>query len=207
MIGIFGGTFDPVHKAHLQIAQDAQQFAELSEVRFIPLHHAVHREQPIANAGQRVAMLNMAIKAHPSFSVDLRELERQGDSYMIDTLTSLKQDFPDESLCLLMGGDAFEGFPKWKSPDNILNLCNILVMQRPGHKPAQNPLLHRLLEKHESSIETFKASPSNRICIQDVTPLEISSSQVRTDIKAGADVQLLVPVSVSKYIQQQQLYR
>jgi nicotinate-nucleotide adenylyltransferase len=117
MIGILGGTFDPIHFGHLRTALDVRQGVGLDQVRYIPLHRAVHRDQPETPAELRMRMVQAAIAGEPSFVADDRELQRAGDSYSVDTLNSLREEFPDESLCLLLGMDAFNGFADWHRPD------------------------------------------------------------------------------------------
>lgn len=140
MIGILGGTFDPVHYGHLRTALDVQEALGLNEIRLIPLRDPPHRSAPLAPASQRLALLRAAIKDNPGFAVDSRELERSGKSYSVDTLHSLKQEQPERVLCLLLGSDAFDGFPEWHEPERILQLAHLVVMQRPGEpEPRHYP--------------------------------------------------------------------
>ncbi len=117
MIGILGGTFDPIHFGHLRPALDCLQGLGLAEVRFIPLNVAVHRPQPLAAPAMRLAMLEAAVRGQPGFVVDTRELERPGGSFSYDTLVSVRAEVGAEiPLCLLVGGDAFAGFLSWHRP-------------------------------------------------------------------------------------------
>ena len=119
MIGIYGGTFDPVHYGHLRPAIDVYSQLGLSEVRFIPTGEPAHREQPIASQDQRYQMLLLAIENIAGLSVDDREIKRAGPSYMVDTINSLQADFPDESFCLIVGMDAFIKFESWREWQRI----------------------------------------------------------------------------------------
>ncbi|MCK5724204.1 MAG: nicotinate-nucleotide adenylyltransferase, partial [Gammaproteobacteria bacterium] len=132
MIGILGGTFDPIHYGHLRTALDVQQCLSLDEVRFIPCGEPPHRDKPVAESLQRLAMVRAAIAGQKGFSVDDREIRREGPSYMVDTLTSLKHDFKTESLCLILGMDAFNGLEQWHQWQQIFELANIAVMKRPA---------------------------------------------------------------------------
>ena len=109
MIGIYGGTFDPIHYGHLRPALDVLQQTGLDEVRFIPNRAPPHRESPVLSDQQRAELVQLAIADTPEFVLDERELKREGPSYMVDTLQSLKDEFPEDTLCLIMGMDAFNG--------------------------------------------------------------------------------------------------
>lgn len=208
MIGIFGGTFDPVHHGHLRIALDAQEALALEQVRLLPLHQAVHRDQPVASGPQRLQMLRLALQGHAGLLADDRELRRGGPSYMLDTLTSLQQEMPDKPLCLLLGGDAFNGFPGWQGPREILERANILVMQRPGYALPADTDLQDLVQRHRSrDIGEFKRCPGGQILFHPVTQLEIASSDIRRRIADGLDPSFLLPQAVIEYIEQEGLYR
>ena len=130
-IGVFGGTFDPVHFGHLRTAYELLVRLELAEVRFVPCAVAPHRRQPITDSATRVRMLEAAIADVPEFVIDTRELERAGPSYTVDTLESLRTEYPDEALCLLLGMDAFLGLPGWHEWERLLDLAHIVVANRP----------------------------------------------------------------------------
>ena len=208
MIGIFGGTFDPIHHGHLRIALDAVEAAGLERVHLIPLAQAVHRDQPQTPAAQRLAMVERAAAEHPKLIADAREIERGGDSYMVDTLQSLHDELPGQSLCLLLGSDAFNGFLRWKSPERILELANILVMQRPGYHLPDDPVLVGLVEQHRvDSADQLGDLAAGGICFHDVTQLDISSSDIRERISQGRDPACLLPAAVVDFIGQHGLYR
>lgn len=204
-IGVFGGTFDPIHHGHLRIALDARETLGLEQVRLIPLAQAVHRESPQASAEHRLAMLQAALRGRNDLVADDRELRRNGPSYTIDTLRSLRRDFPDRSLCLLLGGDAFAGFPTWREPDDILAIANLVVVQRPGQAPQTMPELDQLLMAHHT--EQLDPTGTGQILFCPVTQLDISSSDIRQRIASGRDADFLTPRGVINLIQQQRLYR
>ncbi len=133
-IGLFGGTFDPIHYGHLRTAFELLQALKLSQVRFLPTGSPPHREVPMAEPVLRLQMVRAAVAAQSGFVVDDREIRRQGLSYSIDTLTELRADFPQHSLCLLLGMDAFLGLPTWHRWREIFELCHVVVAHRPGWK-------------------------------------------------------------------------
>jgi len=215
MIGIFGGTFDPVHLGHIQPALDVKQALSLDELRFIPCSIPAHRDIPIATDEQRVAMLQAAIDGQDGCILDKRELNRQGLSYMVDTLKSLHQDFNDQRLCLIIGMDAFMGLNKWHQWQEIFKLANCVVTHRPGFDLDLNSLDSDLIEliklRQVGSIIEFldNARKDKRIgmlLFMPVTQLDISATDIRQRIKKQQPIENMVSAKVNKFIQQQQLY-
>jgi nicotinate-nucleotide adenylyltransferase len=204
-IGVFGGTFDPVHYGHLRIALDAREALGLQQVRLIPLAHAVHRDQPETPAGIRLEMLRAAVAGRDDLVVDDREIAREGPSYTIDTLRSLHADFPDRTLCLLLGGDAFDGFADWREPDGILAIADLVVLQRPGHPEPADPRVRRLLARHR--VERLVPRRVGQIIEVPVTQLDIASSDIRRRIAAGLSADFLTPPAVIDLIERHGLYR
>src|SRR5262245_12412890 len=140
-LGLFGGTFDPIHYGHLRTAFELWQALGLAEVRFMPTGSPPHREQTHASAGHRLAMVKAAVAGQPAFTVDDREVRRSGVSYSVDTLAELRAEHPDRSLCLLLGMDAFLGLPNWHRWRELLDLAHIVVAHRPGWRaPPSGPL-------------------------------------------------------------------
>ncbi|MFN2300762.1 MAG: nicotinate (nicotinamide) nucleotide adenylyltransferase, partial [Gammaproteobacteria bacterium] len=131
-IGIFGGTFDPVHCGHLRAMVELRDELALNEVRVVPCGVPPHRAEPRASAQARLAMLDVALADLPGFSVDRRELERPGPSYMVDTLVSMRADWPEAALWLLLGHDAFCTLPQWRRWRELFSLANVGVARRPG---------------------------------------------------------------------------
>jgi nicotinate-nucleotide adenylyltransferase len=201
MIGIFGGTFDPIHFGHLRTSLEVQQALELEELRLIPLRDPPHREQPGATPQQRVEMIRAAIAPEPAFRLDSRELEREGKSYSVRTLRSLREELGDTPLCLIIGSDAFRGFPSWHKPEEILQLAHIVVMQRPGD---ESPDLYP--ERLAESVSDLHASPAGRIWPQRVTQLEISATRIRELIRRGESPRYLLPEPVLEIIQREGVY-
>lgn len=205
VIGILGGTFDPVHNGHLRIALDALETLGLDHVRLVPLADPVHRDRPVARAEQRLAMLEAAVEGSDVLRVDDRELRRAGPSYTVDTLRSLRADLPERALCLLLGDDAFAGFPAWRAPDEILGLANIAVLRRPGHEMPDRPALNELLTAH--GVDRLSGAAYGQIVSCPVTQLEIASSDIRARLAAGRRIDYLVPPAVAQLVVDRGLYR
>jgi len=208
MIGILGGTFDPIHFGHLRTALDVQQRLSLDEVRFIPCGEPAHRNKPIAEPLQRLAMVRAAIAGQKKFTVDDREIRRDGPSYMVDTLTSLKQDFKDHSLCLILGTDAFNGLAQWYQWEKIFDLANIVVMRRPDidGRSTINKQLFKLIKHRLLDADHLKRKQNGGISFVPVTQLEISATEIRQQWQQCNDIQFFLPDSVLTLIQQQNIY-
>ncbi|MFA9420257.1 MAG: nicotinate (nicotinamide) nucleotide adenylyltransferase, partial [Gammaproteobacteria bacterium] len=131
-IGILGGTFDPIHKGHLQIAEQVLSQLGLDEIHFMPCANPVHRDMPRANNADRLQMIKLAIAGHPGFRLNTLELDRGGQSYMIDTLRQICDQGQFDRIYLVLGADAFNIFHGWKSPHEILALANLVICRRPG---------------------------------------------------------------------------
>ncbi len=208
MLGIFGGTFDPIHNGHLRVAIDAYEQLALERVHLIPLSGAVHRDQPKASAEHRLAMIEKAVEHTPYLIADDREIRRGGDSYMVDTLSSLKDDFPNDALCLLLGTDAFNGFDRWRNPEQILQLANLVVLKRPGYAvPTDSPLSELVKDHLCDDLGILKTSPAGKIYFLEVTQLDIASSEIRQKVAESHQANFLLPSNTLEYIQKHQLYR
>lgn len=206
-IGIFGGTFDPIHYGHLRTAFELQQALRLTEIRFMPAGNPPHREQTIATTEQRVAMVEAAIAGQPGFVMDDRETRREGPSYSVDTLAQLRAEFPDRSLCLIVGMDAFLGLPGWHQWQDILRLGHLIVAHRPGWKaPTMGPLGETLVDHGTGAVNDLHDSLAGKIFIHAVTQLEISSTEVRKLIDAGRDPRYLMPDAVRSLIGHSRCY-
>jgi len=210
MIGIFGGTFDPVHFGHLRPALDVKQALGLDEMRMIPAFQPPHRTQPVANPGQRLTMLRAAVGDEPDLQVDNREMLREGESFMVDTLSSLRDESGDKPLCLVLGADAFLKLDEWHRWQEIPGLAHIVVTHRPGWQlemNAANPELQKLWrERQVPDRAGLVDSPAGKIILQAVTSLEISATQIRALVTAGKSPRYLLPDAVWNLIRMHGLY-
>ncbi len=207
-IGVFGGTFDPIHYGHLRTAYELLRKLRLPEVRFLPCGTPPHREEPVADAQQRLAMVQMATAGQPGFIVDDRELHRAGPSYSVDTLVDLRAEYPSRSLCLIVGMDAFLGLPKWYQWRQVLELSHIVVAHRPGWRaPDLGPLGELLMDRGTGTGEDLHEARAGSIFIHAVTQLEISSTGLRTLIAEGGDPRFLMPDGVRDVIEKSGCYR
>ncbi len=196
-IGIFGGTFDPVHLAHLRAALEVLEALDLDEMRFMPCNVPPHRQRPVASAAERLEMVRLAVADEPRFDVDARELDREGPSYSVDTLASLREEYPDAALCLLMGMDQFQALTTWDRWESIPARAHVVVMHRPGWtRPDAGTLAPVLAAGMEAGALRLREERAGAVVFVPITPLDVSSTAIRGLVAAGRDVRYLVPDSV-----------
>jgi nicotinate-nucleotide adenylyltransferase len=200
-IGIFGGTFDPIHYGHLRTAFELLQALRLPEMRFMPAGNPPHRDETVASNVQRLEMVRVAVAGQRGFTIDDREMHKSGPSYSVETLAELRAEYPSRPLCLIVGMDAFLGLPKWHQWRELLTLAHLVVAHRPGWRaPTMGPLGEMLVDRGTGSVLDLHEAASGRIYIHAVTQLEISSTEVRSLIGAGRDPRYLMPDGVRQLI-------
>jgi nicotinate-nucleotide adenylyltransferase len=209
MIGVLGGTFDPIHFGHLRPALDILQDLSLREIRFIPLNTAVHRTQPVATGAQRLAMVRVAVAGQSGFVVDERELERSGGSYSYDTLRSLRAEIgPDEPLCLLTGSDAFGELLTWYRWEDIARMAHLVVMRRPFASGPAAPELRSWMEPRlAAGPRELAQAPGGLVLFRDVIQLDISATAIRSLIARRLSPRFLLPEPVLTLIEHEGFYR
>ena len=207
-IGLFGGTFDPVHIGHLRTALELQEILELDEVRLLPCSDPYHRDSETTPAPHRLAMLQLACADVPGLVVDDRELHRSGPTYTFDTLSSLREELGDDcSLVLCMGMDALLNLPTWHRWQDFLALCHIVVACRPGYQlPESGALADLIQDKAATSVAELHALPAGKVLVREMTLLPVSATEVRAAIGDNRSLKWLVPDPVIQYINDQKLY-
>jgi nicotinate-nucleotide adenylyltransferase len=206
-IGIFGGTFDPIHYGHLRTALELKSLLDLAKVHIVPCADPPHRTAPMSDGALRLRMVEAAIRNEPGFVADDRELKRAGVSYTIDTLASFRAELPGRSLCLLLGMDAFLGLPQWRRWRELTTLAHIVVAHRPGWEvPTTGTLGELLRDLRAPSVAELHSKAAGLIHVQPVTQLEISSTDLRDSLRAGRDPKFLVPDSVREIIIETECY-
>lgn len=208
--GFFGGAFDPIHMAHLRLAEEARMAASLEMVSFIPTHTAPHKQSAFAPYTDRVAMLTSAIDGNPHFDINQLEAGREGCSYTYDTLTVLRSRYPDDELFFIIGLDSYYDIPNWYRGDDLFNLASFIVVQRPGHLRPKS-LIAALPEAcrlrfvvEEEAI--LRCDNGNSIMFIAGAPMDIASRDIRHLIANNRSIRYLVPQSVADYIAQKGLY-
>ncbi|HET7675273.1 MAG TPA: nicotinate-nucleotide adenylyltransferase [Gammaproteobacteria bacterium] len=206
-IGVFGGTFDPIHYGHLRPALDVAEALDLAEVRFIPSGHPPHRGRPVAPSALRLEMVKAAIADEPRFVLDEREIHSDAPSYSVTTLESLRRELPATPLALIVGMDAFLGLTGWHRWRELLDLAHLVVAHRPGwHLQAEGELSTLVASRQTHDPRSLQASPAGHIYLQAVTQLEISSTAIRALVAGSREVRYLMPDEVRKLIIESRCY-
>lgn len=205
-IGILGGTFDPIHFGHLRMALDIQQAMGFKKIHMIPSSHPPHRTF-YASANQRLAMLKLALKDTPELMSDDRELKRQGPSFTIDTLKSLREQYGSSTpICLILGMDQFANISTWYEWNKLVTLANLVIAPRPKSNTALDSGAEQLLNTQVGVPTKLITNPTGQLWVQPITTLDISSTQIRTLIQNRQSAKYLLPCSVLNYIEQNKLY-
>lgn len=205
MLGIFGGTFDPVHYGHLRAALEVREIFRLEQVRLIPNFSPPHRGEPSASSAQRLAMLRLATADLPCVMIDTRELERAGPSYMVDTLQSLRGDFPERTLLLCIGVDAFNSLTGWHRWRELFDHAHIVVLTRPGYRATLRDDFFRA--RQVFAVDDLARQRAGKLLFQEITALDISASAIRHLIADRRDPRFLLPDAVLDYIYRHGLYQ
>lgn len=207
MIGILGGSFDPIHYGHLHISQAVYQQLHLQEVRFLPCKNPVIDKKVIATEQQRLAMLKLALQPFPYFSIDERELHRATPSYMIETLASLRLEEGNISLGLILGVDNLTSLDHWHQWKSLINYAHLLIVPRPGHTKTYSKEVDTFVKKYQiQDSALLSQQPSGFLYMTDVKVLPISSTFIRKAIARGDPPVGSLPPTVLDYILEQKLY-
>lgn len=207
LIGLLGGTFDPVHYGHLRPAQQLKQQLGFDEVRLLPCYRPVHRDTPTASAEQRTRMLELALEEFPELRLDTRELERDEPSYSLHTLRELRAEQPDATFCWILGFDAFQLFHTWHQWRQVLSLTHLLVVHRPGYSAGLNDSLLDLLSRHQvNDMQALRQSPAAAVLMLELDAPDISSTDLRQRLANSESAQGQLPGSVEEWLNKNSIY-
>ncbi len=199
-VGIFGGTFDPIHLGHLILAEQCREQAQLERVLFIPAAAPPHkRDRALTSFGQRVEMLSLAISGQPAFGIDELEKDRAGASYTVDTLTQLHATRPGDDFYFILGSDSVRDLPLWYQPCRILELASLLVVARADFPPFAAEELRTALG--------LEAEFPLRYQVVEMPLITLASRDIRQRIAEGRSVRYMIPRAVEAFIAEKGLYR
>ena len=196
-LGIFGGTFDPVHYGHLVLADTCRLQLSLDQVRLVPAGTPPHKtDMTITDGHTRADMLKLAVSGYPEFVVDRREIRREGKSFTVNTLTDFRNEFPDAELFFLMGADSLRDIPTWKEPERIAELATVVAVNRPG-----------LPELTQSQVVDWVGEDLAKVVKTLTMPgTDVSATDLRQRAHDGTGLRFLVPRAVEAYIDQHRVY-
>lgn len=208
IIGILGGTYNPVHKGHVYVATALAQNEEFQQIRVVPCYEPVHRDKPAATPQARLKMVELAFSNYPKIEVDDQEIKRQGPSYAYDTMRALKSQFPETPLCWILGSDAFASFDKWHNWREFLNIGHLVIVKRPGSPLPDEGPCYELLSSHQcSSLSDLTTSSAGKIVVMSIDPPHISAHSIRHKINRGASAIDLLPTKIWQFIKENHLYQ
>lgn len=209
-VGVFGGTFDPVHIGHLRLAEEAREALQLHRVRWIPAGQPWHRAAPQTSPAHRLGMVQAAIAANPEFEADGREVASGRPSYTVDTLTALRAELGEAvPLVLILGTDAFSALHTWHRWRDLFALAHIGLATRAGQAVDRSGLdagLAAELAARERDVGVLRTGPGGAIVRFDMTPLAVSATDIRARLARGASARYLLPDAVLEYIRLHRLY-
>lgn len=211
-IGLFGGTFDPIHLGHLRLAQELADALGLARVRFIPAGTPPHRNLPRVSGAHRLQMVRIAIADNPLFEAEECELRRDGISYTYDTLIELRDELRGHPLCLLMGADAFAALTTWHRWQELFDLAHVVIAHRPGFQlkelqAALPPALREIYQRRLVDAPARLRANAGSILTREITALDISATNIRALLAQGSSPRYLAPDPVLAYIDQHHLYK
>ena len=197
MIGIYGGSFDPIHLGHLRTATSLKTELQLDHLFLLPCCKPVHKDGLKYSSNDRLNMLNLALENFSNLEIDSREILRGGDSYMIDTLRELKQIYKDEPICLIIGMDSFQKIKTWKNWKEFSKLVHLVILQRQGSNLIDSTLDTFHTSKDSSQL---KLEPNGLLYFSNCPKINISSSDIRSRISANQNLDDLLPKTVINYL-------
>jgi len=198
MIGVYGGSFDPVHFGHLKTANSIKNELNFERLFLLPCFEPVHKNSLHYSSIERLKMLSLAIKEFPSLEIDTREIDRGGSSFMIDTLIELLEEFKENNICLIIGMDSFISFKTWKKWDQFASLVHLIVLPRNSGQPSQNSLdtFELAIDKND-----LKIKPNGLLYFSNSELIDISSTDIRDRITSNQNLDGLMPASVINFLQ------
>lgn len=207
-LALLGGTFDPVHYAHLRCADEARVKLGLKSLYLLPAGVPPHRVSPQASNPQRLKMLQLALAEFPQLLIDTRELDRDGPSYMVDTLQELRNESPQRPLLLVIGQDAANDLDRWQRWQDLFELAHIVIMTRPGQRPAYRSELEQKIERRlHADVQSLLESTAGGVLALQVEAIDVCATTIKTMISLGRSPRSMLPGPVLDYIHEEGLYQ
>ena len=207
LLGIYGGTFDPIHNAHIHPVQEAANLLGIEQIRLLPCHIPPHKASPNVSGTHRLNMVQLVCDHEPRFVLDNRELQRDKPSYTFDTMQAFRAEFPMHSICFFIGMDSLLSLHKWHRWQELLTLCHLVVAARPGH-PWHTPdaLVSTFATAITRNATDLSTQLSGKIYLAPTQELNISSTMIREKLLKGQNVDTFLPEYILSYIHSHHLY-
>lgn len=215
-IGIFGGTFNPVHYGHLRAAEEVREKFSLDKILFIPAKDPPLKMKDLADAGHRFEMLRLSLKGNKWFELSDVEFGYKGKSYTVKTIEILNKKYPEDEIYLILGIDSFIDLPNWWKPEKLINLIDFIVISRPNFSFSDlnkspyiriNPKLLKMMDNCKKDMYISKMYNGKKLILLKITGISISSTMIRDNIKCGSSIKYLLPQEVYSYIIKNKLYK
>ncbi len=216
-VGVFGGTFNPIHYGHLRAAEEVREKLGFEKILFVPSGKPPLKTKDIAAAAHRFEMTRLAVLDNTFFEISDIETRRTGKSYTVKTIEELKKAYPSREFYLILGTDAFLDIPNWRRPERLIALANFVIISRPGFRFAdlrQSPYIQKInrqtlkkIDKAEQDVCTSALESRREAVLLRVTPIEISATDIRDTLKEGKSIKYLLPAEVQSYIIKNKLYK
>lgn len=213
-IGLFGGTFNPVHFGHLRVAEEVRERLGFDKVLFIPSCNPPLKSGSLASGRDRYEMTRLSVLGNPFFEISDVECRKPGKSYTVETYAALMKEYPDTDLSLIVGIDSFLDIPAWYQPERLMALASFVVISRPGFRFADlSPLVAAgegvlsALDRHEREVASASMKNGREAFLMNVTPFHVSATSVRACVREGRSIKYLLPDEVESYIISHNLYR
>lgn len=216
-VGVFGGTFNPIHYGHLRAAEEVREKLGFEKILFIPSGKPPLKTKDIAAAAHRFEMARLAILDNPFFEISDIEIKRTGKSYTVKTIEELRKTYPSREFYLILGIDAFLDIPNWRRPERLIALVNFVIISRPGSRFAdlrQSPYIQKInrrtlkrIDDAEEDICMSALESRREAVLLRITPMEISATGIRNALKEGKNIKYLLPAEVQSYIIRNKLYK
>lgn len=206
-IGLFGGTFDPIHLGHMQIAKQLLNDLNFSCIHFIPNRQSPIRKKPVVSAKHRLAMVRIATQHNSKFLVNESEIARPPPSYTLDTVQIIRNQMPKQSLCLILGMDAFQIFNRWYRWQKICEFTHLVIVNRPDSEPNKEPWMRQLLQQRKTiDFTELRQTLAGKIYFHTINPINIAATKIRSKLARHEDVSKELDPNVLAYIKKHALY-
>jgi nicotinate-nucleotide adenylyltransferase len=208
-LGIFGGTFNPIHFGHLRAAEEVRYLIDLDKVIFMPSGNPPLKSSELVQAPHRYAMTRLATQSNVNFLVSDIEMRQEVKSYTVATVETLSRTYPEDKLFFIMGLDAFLDLPNWREPERLITSIDFIIVTRPGFELKEltaSPYVEDEIIKFDAGVTSLRLRGGRKVCVAAVSVFDVSSTTIRSLAMTGKSIKYLLPEAVEHYIYSHRLY-